>query len=202
MPRVNTGTALALSIFLTSAAGCGTTHAASGEGTLISTNDRIVLRKRPIGEVEVRSLLVRQIEVRFDQAWPAAQDAESLKLLREAFAEAVRADLADAYPLASEAGPGVVVMETMLTDRVRDPELRSRLPSKGQGTMDRAFLELSLLDSRTNEKLVAAVYVPAPILWERLLDARIPMDHKVGALREFTGALRRGLDANRDMLGR
>jgi hypothetical protein len=198
MPRANTGIALAFSLVPTTAAGCSATDSAVGDGTLISTNDRVVLRKRPLGEVDVRALLVHQIEVRFDQVWPAAQDAVALQELRAAFGEAVRADLMPAYPLAKEPGPGVVLVQTFLTDRIRDPELLARLPPEAAGAARHAFLELELLDSRTNEKQVSAVFAPQPIAWELLLDPRIPRSQKVLALRRFTGALRNGLDANRD----
>jgi hypothetical protein len=192
---------LALSLPLCAALfACSSTP--KSDPVLVATNDRVVLRKRPPGTYEVKGLLVRQVEPLLDRPWPAADNPAALQGLREAFADAVRADLAPAYPLVNAPGPGVLVVETRLTDRIRDSELLERLPASAQGTAQRAFLELTLTESDTGKKSIAAIWAPQTIAWERMLDARIAHEAKVMALRTLTSALRAGLDRNRAALVR
>jgi len=169
---------------------------------LVATNDRVVLRKKPTGSYEVNALIVKQIELALDRPWPAATDPIALQSLRDAYSDAVRAELAPAYKLTDTPGPGVLIVETRLTDRIHDPELLAELPEGARGTAQHAFLELRLTESDTGDAAVSAIWAPQAVAWELLLSARVTQEAKVSALRKFTGALRSGLDLNRNAIVR
>jgi hypothetical protein len=174
----------------------------SQKPVLVATNDRVVLRKKPPGTYPVHALIVHQVELALDHPWPAAANPAALQSVREAFSAAVRADLAPAYELTDTPGPGVLIVETRLTDRIRDPELLAELPKGAEETAQRAFLELRLTESDTGDVAVAAIWAPKAIAWEGLLNMRVTQEAKVNALRTFTGALRSGLDLNRNAIVR
>jgi hypothetical protein len=185
---------VALALLL-AAPSCNSTS--KDEAVLTSNGERVVLSKRPPGTYEVRALLVRQIETRLDRPWRVSTEPAALAALREAFADAVRADLVPAYALADAPGPGVYEVQTIVTDRIRDEALRERLPESARGTATRPFLELWLVDCSSGETVVSAIWAPQQVAWERVLDPHVSQQARVGALRTFTGALREGLDRNK-----